>query len=292
MVTGAMDAAGLTQVGLGDHACLTFTDAEERLDLLAAFVREGLRAGQRVLCWTDQVPPAVLAAEFAARRVRGAAASRRGQLTIASVESALLGGRSSARAMVAAVADEVDAAARQGYTGLRLTADMSWAARPAGAERLLSFETEMAELFGDGRLSVICQYDRDRFDAVTLAFAASAHTKTVAAQVYHDEPVLRICRQYSPPGVRVAGELDYRHQAVLEKALAESRRLDRHMTVNLNALSYIDAACATTIVQAAMRLPASRRMTVTCHGLVAKMLDLVGGRDAPRIRVVPGHDQR
>ncbi|GAA4470621.1 hypothetical protein GCM10023170_087760 [Phytohabitans houttuyneae] len=287
-----MEAARLTQVDLGDHACLTFTDAEERLDLLAAFVRDGLRAGQRVLCWTDQLPPAALAAEFSARHVRGAAAGRRGQLTIASVEAALLGGRGSAAAMVEAVAAEVDEAARQGYTGLRLTADMSWATRPAGAEQLLGFETEMADLFSDGRLSLICQYDRDRFDAVTLAFAATAHTKTVAAQVYHDGPLLRICRQYSPTGVRVAGELDFRHQAVLEKALAESRRLDRHMSVNLSALSYIDAACATAIVQAAMRLPASRRMTVTCQGLVAKMLDLVGGRDTPRLRVVPGDDQR
>lgn len=288
-----MEAARrLTQVGLGDHACLTFTDAEERLDLLAAFVRQGLRAGQRVLCWTDQLPPATLAAEFTARHVRGVAATRRGQLTIASVEAALLGGRGSASAMVAAVAAEVDAASRQGYTGLRLTADMSWAARPAGAERLLGFETEMADLFSDGRLSVICQYDRDRFDAVTLAFAATAHSKTVAAQVYHDGPLLRICRQYSPPGVRVAGELDYRQQPVLEQALAESRRLDRHMTVNLNALSYIDAACAAAIVHAATRLPASRRMTVTCQGLAAKMLDLVGGRDAPRLRVVPVDDQR
>jgi len=287
-----MEAAPLAEVGLGDHACLTFTDAEERLDLLAKFVREGLRAGQRVLCWTDQLPPATLAAEFSARHVRGTAASRRGQLTIASVESALLGGRASATAMVAAVAAEVEEAARRGYSGLRLTADMSWAARPAGADRLLGFETEMAALFSDGRLSVICQYDRDRFDAVTLAFAASAHTKTVAAVVYHDGPLLRICRQYSPPGVRVAGELDFRHQPVLEQALAEARRLDRHMTINLSALSYIDAACAATIVQAASRLPASRRMTVKCHGLAAKMLDLVGGRDTPRLRVVPGDDQR
>jgi hypothetical protein len=71
-----------------------------------------------------------------------------------------------------------------------------------------------------------------------------------------------------------------------------ARRLDRHMTVNLTALSYIDAACAATIVQAATRLPASRRMTVACQGPAAKMLDLVGGRDTPRLRVVPGDDQR
>jgi anti-anti-sigma regulatory factor len=194
--------------------------------------------------------------------------------------------------MVTAVADQVAEAARQGYAGLRLTADMAWATRPTAAEHLIAFETDLAGLFTDGRLSVICQYDRDRFDAVTLAFAASAHAKTVAAEVYHDSPLLRVCRQYSPPGIRVAGELDYRHQAVLEQALAESRRLDRQMTVTLTGLHYIDAACAAAIVHTALGLPPSRRMTVTCHGLVAKVFDLVGARDAQQLRVIRGHDQR
>lgn len=284
------NVARVAQVRLGDHACLTFTDAEERLDLLAAFVRAGLRARERVLCWTDQVPPARLAAELAARQVRGQAAARRGQLSIASAESALLGAGASAAAMVEVIAAEVAAAARQGYSGLRVTADMSWATRPSAAEHLMEFESEVAALFADGRLAVICQYDRDRFDAVTLAFAASAHSKTVAAEVYHDSPLLRVCRQYSPPGVRIAGELDYRHQPVLEQALAESRRLDRHMWINLTGLGYIDAACAATVVQTALRLPASRRMTVSCRGVVAKVLDLVGAREADRLRVVAGHD--
>ncbi len=36
-----------------DHACLTFSEPEERLDLLAAFVRKGFHLGERVLCFTD-----------------------------------------------------------------------------------------------------------------------------------------------------------------------------------------------------------------------------------------------
>src|SRR5689334_6624908 len=36
------DMATVDRVDAGDHACLTFSDAEERLDLVAAFVRDGL----------------------------------------------------------------------------------------------------------------------------------------------------------------------------------------------------------------------------------------------------------
>jgi hypothetical protein len=34
---------------------VTFSDAHERLDLVARFVRDGLRRRQRVLCLTDEV---------------------------------------------------------------------------------------------------------------------------------------------------------------------------------------------------------------------------------------------
>jgi anti-anti-sigma regulatory factor len=288
------DAVATNMVRAGDHACLTFSDVEERLDLVSAFVRDGLRAGQKVLCWTDSINPEVLAGQLAARAVRPGAAIRRGQLRIAPVSGSLLGGvEVSAAAMVKVLAGEVAAAGQQGYPGLRVTADMAWATQPrAAAGELVAFESAVADLFTDGRLCLICQYDRDRFDAVTLAFAAEAHPRTVAAQVYYEHPLLRICRQYSPPGVRIAGQLDYRHAEVLEQALAESLRLDRHMHVNLAGLELIDGACAGRIVATAIQLPASRRMTITCRQVVATVLELVGANAAPRLRVQHAHEQR
>lgn len=281
------DAVTTDTVDAGDHACLTFTDAEERLDLIAAFIRDGLRARLKVVCWTDTITPDGLAQQLAARSVRLGAALRRGQLRLAPVAGSLLdGGAASAAGMVSVVAAELDTAAREGYRGLRVSADMAWATRPlAAAEELTAFETQVAGLFADGRLCLICQYDRARFDAVTLAFAAKAHPKTVAAQVYYEHPLLRICRQYSPAGIRVSGQIDYQHRDILEQALAESLRLDRNPHVNLAGLDYIDGACATVIVAAATRLPASRRMTVTCRRRVATVLNLVGANAAPRLGV-------
>ncbi len=286
------DQARVDGLSEGDHACLTFSDPEERLDLLAAFVRDGLRRGEKVVCWTDEVAPDRLIAELTTRAVRPGAALRRGQLTVAAAGTALSAERTGA-AMVDLLAAELDRAAREGYPGLRVTADMSWATRPqSAADELLAFETEVAALFAGGQLRLICQYDRDRFDAVTLAFAAKAHAKAIAAQVYYEHPLLRVCRQYSPPGVKVAGELDYRHRDALEQALAESMRLDRHMHVNLTGLGYIDGACAALIVATALKLPPSRRMTLTCRRLVGTVLDLVGAGNAPRLRVQKVHDQR
>ena len=78
---------------------------------------------------------------------------------------------------------------------------------------------------------------------------------------------------------------------MLEQALSESRRLDRNMHVNLSALEYIDAACTASIVQTAIRLPPSRRMTLTCQPLTERMLSLAGAADVPALRVVRADDQ-
>lgn len=279
----ATNAVAADAVGTGDHACLTFTDAEERWDLVAAFVRDGLKAGSKVVCWTDAVNPEALAEQLSARAVRPGAALRRGQLRLAPVGDVLQDG---AAAMIDLLTAELETATREGYQGLRVTADMAWATRPmAAAQQLAVFENDVARLFDDGRLCLICQYDRDRFDAVTLAFAATAHPKTVAAQVYHEHPLLRICRQYSPAGIRLAGQIDYRHRDILEQALTESLRLDRNPHINLAGLDYIDGACAAVIVAAAARLPASRHITVTCRRRVATVLDVITPHTPPGLRV-------
>jgi anti-anti-sigma regulatory factor len=281
------EAVKTERVAAGDHACLTFTDPEERLDLVAAFVRDGLRSGHKVVCWTDSLTPDDLAHQLAARSVRPGAALKRGQLRIEPTSDERMGGVTlTAAGMIEVLTAEVKATQRQGYQGLRVTADMGWATRPSvAADELITFEHAVAELFTDTQLCLVCQYDRDRFDAVTLAFAARTHPKTVAARVYYEDAILRICRQYSPPGIRMAGQLDYRHRDEVEQALGESLRLDRHMHVNLADLEYIDGACAGAIVATAARLPASRRMTVTCRRAVATVLSLAGASDVPQLRV-------
>lgn len=268
----------------GDHACLTFSDPDERLDLIAAFVRDGLEASNKVLCLTDSIAPERLRAELADRGVPERPL-RPDQLTIAASEESWL--RNGGARMVRWLARELDGAQRDGFAGLRVTADMCWISRPgAGADELPVFESDVDKLFGDGRLTAICQYDREIFDAVTLAFAAAVHPLAVAAAVYYEDPVLRICRQHTPPGVRIAGELDLGHVDELTLALAEALRLDRDIELNLARLHFIDAAAVGAVFRAVAGLPADRTMRVRCGGPVLRMLRLVGLPDLPGVVIV------
>jgi anti-anti-sigma regulatory factor len=245
------------------------------------------------LCLTDSVGPDRLAAELVDRGVPAPDALPPHQLLIFGTEEAWLsGGETSAADMIKMLERHLDDAGRQGYAGLRVSADMCWVNRPvAAADQLPVFESEVGRLFSGGRLTAICQYDREIFDAVTLAFATSAHTRTVAAAVYYEDPVLRVCRQHTPPGVRLAGEIDYRHADELTLALTETLRLDHDIQVNLAKLRFLDVACATAIAQAAMSLPAGRVMSIVCSDPVERVLRLVGVTTIAAVRVVRTHGE-
>ena len=281
-------AVPVDRLSPGDHACLTFTDAEERLDILAAFVAGGIDAGEKIICYTESVGVDELTDELRSREVPVGEPLRQGRLSVVrSEQSWAAAGAPSGAEMIEQVSLEMQRADQEGYSGLRITTDTCWATRPlAGAEQLLAFESEVGKLFADGRLTAICQYDRQAFDPVTLAFAARVHPRTVAATVYHEDPVLRICRQHVPPGVRVAGELDHTRAEALGRALAEAVRLDRDIHLNLNTLRFIDAGAAAVILQAAANLPDGRRMFVVCQEPIDRTLTIAGAGDVPSLRML------
>ena len=264
----------------GDHACLTFSDPHERWDLLTAFVDAGLARGDKVICFTDDPIDDDHPQDQHSRYGRSGVPLQRMRWWAD-------GEQPDAKAMVRRLADELARAQDEGRTGLRITTDMCWATRPqAGAEQLLAFENEVAALFADGRLTAVCEYDRESFDPVTLAYAARVHPRTVAATVYHHDAVVRICRQHVPPGVRVSGELDYSRADALRDALAEAVRLDRDVHLNLNQLRFIDAGAAGVVLRAAAGLPTGRRMVVTCGEPIRRTLDLAGAPAVPQLKVV------
>ena len=272
----------------GDHACLTFTDPDERLDIVATFVRDGLTGYAKVMCLTEALPPEHLRAELTDRGVPTAEELPPGQLTVAGTERSWFAESGvTAAELVRRLAHQVEQASREGYVGLRFTADMCWATRPgAPSEQLPLFEREAGKLFADGRLTAVCQYDRETFDAVTLSLAAAAHPRAVAATVYYEDPTLRICRQHSPPGIRIAGEIDFTHVEQLVVGLAEAARLNHHFQVNLARLRFLDGAAAAAILHTAGGLPADRTMTVVCGGAVRRTLRLLGAEEVPTLRLV------
>jgi anti-anti-sigma regulatory factor len=267
----------ITDLTVNDHACLTFGDREELYDLTAAFVRDGLASGLKVI-WLSEAGPRQAVPELERRGIVVASALASGQMAAAEWEGCLLSGQAfDAGPAVGWLSGQMAAFRGEGFPGLRVALDMSWALRPVtGVEQLPDFEHGIAAAVADTAVSVLCQYDRERFDPVTLASVTPIHTRSVAAQTYYADAVLRICRQYTPPGIRLAGELDRRAAEPLALALAEAVRFDGDITVNMAGLAFIDASCARMIVDAARGLGGSRLVVLRCRAEILARFVLLG----------------
>jgi anti-anti-sigma regulatory factor len=281
-------SAQITDLGADDHACLTFGESEELFDLTAAFVRDGLAAGLKVMWLSDSGPGPVIA-ELTRRGVEAEPAMAGGQLIADGCEGALLTDQLfRADAAVGWLVYELASSREQGFAGLRVAVDMSWALRPVtGVEELPRFEEGIAGVLAGTTASVLCQYDRDRFDPVTLASVAGFHTRSVAAATYYADALLRICRQYAPAGIRAAGELDYQAEEPLALALAEAVRLDGDVMINLSGLTFIDARCTMVVAEAARSIASSgRAVTVQALPEVANGFARLGMAGLPGVRLV------
>lgn len=281
----------VTDLTLHDHACLTFGAQEDLLDLTAAFVRDGLANGCRVVVLSDV--PQVGLATLGGHELAADAAVAAGQVVVVASADGLVGpsGFSAGRA-VGWLRGQLADSRREGYAGIRVALDMSWALQPmTGIEELPVLEEEIAAMVAAAEMSVMCGYDRERFDPVTLALMAPMHSHAVATATYHDDPVLRICRQYVPPGVRLAGELDFLARESLALALGEAIRIDGDITINMTKLSFIDAASTRMILDAAASLGPSRTVVLRCQPPVEARFAQLGGELLPHIILVGGHDK-
>jgi anti-anti-sigma regulatory factor len=240
--------------------------------------------------WLSDTTPDRATAELARRGVEVEPALASGQLTTVGCEDRLLTGQVfSASQAITWLHRELEACAGR---GLRVAVDMSWALRPVtGVEQLPEFEERLAAAVAGPAVSVLCQYDRERFDPVTLASVAAFHTRSVAAATYHADVMLRICRQYAPPGIRLAGELDYQASESLALALTEALRLEGDVTVNMAPLAFIDVACTRMILHAGHGLLPPRRMILRCRPGLAARFVLLGAADIPGVRLVTVDDR-
>jgi anti-anti-sigma regulatory factor len=281
----------ITDLTADDHACLTFGVPEEQFDLTAAFVRDGLAGGLKVMWLSDEPPEQALAA-LARRGIAAGPAAADGQMIAAAWEGSVLSGHAFAAGQaIDWLAGQITACRRQGFPGLRIAVDMGWALRPVpGIEQLPQFEESVAATLAGSAAAMLCEYDRERFDPVTLATVAAFHTRSVAAATYHADAVLRICRQYAPPGIRLAGEIDYQAEEPLTLALAEAVRLDGDIIINMAGLTFIDASCARIITDALRGLDAARTAVLQCHPTIAARFALLGADSLPGVSLVIAHD--
>jgi ABC-type transporter Mla MlaB component len=229
----------------GEHACCRFASAEDRLLLTVALVRDAARRNYKVLylCPDDDIDTAVSALARLDETVMDALA--RGQMEVKLAAGAFLpDGAFDPGRMLDRLRDEHASALGEGYAGLSLTGDMSWAfSDPIAARALGDYEAQLNRLMPGAKPVLMCQYDHSsgRLGSVSRLLLSTHDVDfppELAPLARQDQ--LAAARVMPGGTLRLAGELDFGCAAVLASVL------DTHfhgpLSLDLDGLSYVDVA--------------------------------------------------
>lgn len=170
----------------GDHICALYTGDAELNDIVADFLAEGLRNGER--CWyvapSDDRSP--LRTALARRDVDLASEIRRGALLVIPPADAYADGdRFEPEQTMATFSDAIERALGDGYAGFRAAAEMSWVLQvPDGAQQLFTYEALLRSLFSTSRAIGLCLYQRDLMPVDVIGGALTTHPLVRTASVY------------------------------------------------------------------------------------------------------------
>ncbi len=171
------DLHGLGGVGHGTHLCCLYGSEEEHRALLTPFLRGGLERGEKVLYIQDANETGTLLEYLLSDGVATEPFLFRGQLEFLDSRDAFLrDGIFDTAKMAALLRAAIGGALENGYPGVRVTCEMTWAlAREAGSGRLAEFEANLNHIFPVQSAVVLCQYDMRRFPPETLLDALETH---------------------------------------------------------------------------------------------------------------------
>lgn len=242
---------------LGDHLALIFDDDAERRSIMAAYARDGVRAGHKVIYISDGVPAPdvlawLLAGDDAPAEQPGedgavdlAAAMDAGHFVVRTAEETFLAsGRFDPAESIELMATEIDLALVQGYGGVRIAGEARFSLRRwPGTRQFGDFERMLDEVFmtTDLKAMAVCQFDRRWFDDVRLAEVEASHMGRVRVDDYYDDGSLRITPIFGPPGAELAGTIDGATRPAAAKVLESITPRTGLLCLDLSGVTGCDA---------------------------------------------------
>mgnify|MGYP006291277229 CR=1 FL=1 len=219
----------------GDHLCCLYSSEEEHRAVLAPYLLEGLKRGEKVLYIVDAHTAETILGYLRNNGLDLGHYLQQGQLTILTQdESYVRDGVFDPDAMLALVEKETEQAAEEGYTALRVTGEMSWALRGLpGSDRLIEYEAKLNRFFPHHRALAICQYDRRRFDADVLMGILRTHPLAVIGAEIFDN------FYYIPPDDLLGENPQAAELQRWIENLAQRKRMERELRANREQLQQL-----------------------------------------------------
>jgi anti-anti-sigma factor len=248
-----MALAGTPAVSPGDHACCVFESDDDQAKLIAAFARDAVARHDRIFYLADRADEDKVAdflsdAGLDARRMLDSGALH----VVHSADMGLEDGFDRDRQL--GVWSQLTGMARNdGYRGLAVAAEMSWALTwQVESDDVIQYEATANPVFVSGELSAICQYDARLFDEEMLERVGHAHRYTMSFG--EDEYAIDYNRLllYAGKHLEVAGEIDLANVHFLEELLGQLLA-EHDAELDCSGLRFVDAGGCRVLRAAANR---------------------------------------
>ncbi len=200
----------------GEHFCCIYQTEAEHRSLMAPYLRAGLELGQKVVYVTDTHSADTVLEYLRADGIEIEPVLESGQLTFMNAFESFLRGREfDPDAMLELLRQETQAALDQGYTGLRVTVEMTWLLRGLpGSDRVVEYESKLNGLLHASACVSVCQFDRRMFEPELLLGVIAVHPQVILGTELFENSFYVDPRQVT--GVDAA-------PAVLENVFADMR---------------------------------------------------------------------
>ncbi|MGR9073920.1 MAG: MEDS domain-containing protein [Gammaproteobacteria bacterium] len=164
------------------HMCLIYDREEERKTLIEKFIAAAIDDKERVEYFYDEWPADAIRRNLGQRGLPCESMENSGQLRFRHTSRVYHpNGNFSPEAMWGTLCDCFTQGCRDGFDGVRLGGEMTWALKGIpGSERLIEYESGINNLIADHPMLIICQYDANRFDGATLMDVLRVHPFMIA----------------------------------------------------------------------------------------------------------------
>lgn len=164
----------------GEHVAYFFTNNDERLASVIPYITAGLRKFERCIYIADENTVPEILAKFKEAGVDVASATANGALSVVTKhDSYLRHGAFEPERMIEDLDREVRLALQNGFSGVRVTGEMSWALDlPSVVVRLCDYEQELRRHW-PAQLSGLCQYNERIFPADVIKRMTGCHATVV-----------------------------------------------------------------------------------------------------------------
>lgn len=267
---GCIDSA--SGLGPGSHACWGFDQPGEFTDAVLEFFDDGLRHSERLL-YVGSEPVAEQRERLDPLGDVGAMIDRGALLLVELGNIHRPGEPINVGAQVALYAGVAQAARGDGYTGVRAVSEATdFVADPETWDNRLQWEVAADCILEAEGISALCGYRRDSVPASLMSDLAAVH------------PVANAGPEAAPfhlfgadHGLALAGEVDYFTSEALDRLLALIHVADEPLSLDLQALEFVDHNGLEVLAAHSNRLRAAGcRGVYNAPPIAGRIRDLLG----------------